>query len=194
MKRITVVVGIVVAIAAGIGAFVIADGNESSEAKSSATTQKVTTTTEQQEQKSTKDFALAVAGAAKTSSGAPVPKSDDKKSDDKKSEDQNDDNESDDQGDDDNGYEARKQFVGVSPSKVKAGKTIEVQVRGFKPGVAVTVIATPKNGGSAITLATITPNSKGRGKLKVVAPAVGEYKVSIDGAAKPTTKLTVKSK
>jgi FlaG/FlaF family flagellin (archaellin) len=192
MKRITVIVGIVVAIAAGIGAFVIADGNESSEAKSP--TQKATTTTEKQEQKSTKDFALAVAGAAKTSSGAPVPKSDDKKSDDKKSEDQSDDNESDDQGDDDNGYEARKQFVGVSPSKVKAGKTIEVQVRGFKPNVPVKVIATPKNGGPVVELATIKPNSKGRGKLKVVAPAVGEYKVSIDGAAKPTTKLTVKSK
>jgi hypothetical protein len=74
------------------------------------------------------------------------------------------------------GYEARKVFVGVSPSYAVVGRKLEVQVRGFGPGEIVKVEfihsvngVTTVGGG-----ADIKTDQRGRGKGPAVAPATGD--------------------
>jgi hypothetical protein len=170
MKRLALIVGIVLCAALGIGAFVIAGSDNHSEAKSPSTTAK---------NNEAKDAANEIVSAL-----PPVPgkhESDDKNDDGKK-----DDNEELD------GYEAKKAFVGVSPSKVKAGKELEIEVRGFAPKIEVTVnIST-----SPLTTIKLTTDKKGRAKWKGAAPTVIDtYAVIASGGTRSaSTTLTVVAK
>jgi hypothetical protein len=192
MKRIAIVVGIVVSIAVAVGAFVIAGDDQPTEAKAPASAQKEQGSSKK-ESGDTKNFALVVASATRVASEGPVPRSDDKSNDSKSDDGKSDDGDKKDDSDDDGDkYEARKKFVGVSPSKVRVGKTVEFQVRGFAPNS--TVIVEVKKAGSPTISVSVPTNSKGRGKVKVLAPLqVGTYTVSAQGTlAKSTLKVEAK--
>ena len=194
MKRTAVITGIVLSAVIAIGAFVIAGGEQPSEAKASPSNDKVVAAPEKKEQKSTKDFALAVASAKKSddkvSSESPVPPGSDKSDDKDDSKDESNNGSNDDSKDDDDKYEARKQFVGVSPREVKAGRSVEVQVRGFAPNSKVTVKFVKKGATTATTSVGVDVNSKGRGKLKVPAPTVGgTYNVVVGSTVMTTFRV-----
>ena len=196
MKRTAVITGIVLSAVIAIGAFVIAGGEQPSEAKASPSNDKVVAAPEKKEQKSTKDFALAVASAKKSddkvSSESPVPPGSDKSDDKDDSKDESNNGSNDDSKDDDDKYEARKQFVGVSPREVKAGRSVEVQVRGFAGvvGGSVTVKFVDKKTGATTASVGVTVNSKGRGKLKVPAPTVGgTYNVVVGSTVMTTFRV-----
>ena len=155
MKRATWIVGIVLAIAVAVGAFLIGGGDDSSEAKSSNTSIS--------DDNSTKSAANQISGAVKVQSLPPLKPT------------ATTDDDDDDDDDDQDSYETRKAFVGVSPSRVQAGKEIEVQVRGFKPGEQVTVNL---GNGKAFTVKT---DKQGRAKKKIKAPAEGTYLVQAAG-------------
>jgi len=161
MKRATWIVGIVLAIAVAVGAFVIGGSDGSSEAKSPSTSIS--------DDNSTKSAANQISGAVKVQSLPPLKPS--------KSTEKDDDDDDDEDDDDDkkDSYETRKAFVGVSPSRAQVGKEIEIQVRGFKPREQVTVNL---GDGSAFTLKT---DKDGRAKKKIKAPAVGTYLVQATG-------------
>jgi hypothetical protein len=156
MKRASWIVGIVLAVAVAVGAFVIGGSDGSSEAKSpnkSASSDN-----------STKSAANQISGAIKVQSLPPLKPT--------KSDDDDDDDNDDDDG---KSYEARKPFVGVSPSRAQVGKDVEVQVRGFKPGVVVSVSL---GNGKTISL---VPDKQGRAKQKVKMTVQGEFLVQASG-------------
>jgi hypothetical protein len=157
MKRAAWIVGIVLALAVAVGAFVIGGSDGSSEAKSPNTSIS--------DDNSTKSGANQISGATKVQSLPPLKPA---KSDD-------DDDDEDDDDDDQDSYETRKPFVGVSPRRVQVGKELELQVRGFKPGETVTVSLGNSNW---IDLKT---DKQGRAKKKVKAPAEGTYLVQAKG-------------
>lgn len=173
MKRAAWIVGIVLAVAVAVGAFVIGGSDGSSEAKSPATSIS--------NDNATKSAANQISGATKVQSlpplkpkGATTTTVDD-----------------DDDDDDQDSYETRKPFVGVSPSRVQTGKNVEVQVRGFKPGETVTVSL---GNGKSVALKA---DKEGRAKKKVKAPAVGTYLVQAKGEISKrvaTTNLKVVKK
>ena len=171
MKRAAWVMGIVLAIAVAVGAFVIGGSDGSSEAKSPSTSIS--------NDNSTKSAANQISGATKVQSLPPLkPKGATTTT-------------VDDDDDDKDSYETRKPFVGVSPSRVQAGKDVELQVRGFKPGETVTV-----NLGNGKSVA-LKADKEGRAKKKVKAPAVGTYLVQAKGETSKrvaTTNLRVVKK
>jgi hypothetical protein len=171
MKRASWIVGIVLAVAVAVGAFVIGGSDGSSEAKSPNTSVS--------NDNSTKSAANQISGAIKVQSLPPLKPT------------ATTDDDDDDDDDDQDSYETRKAFVGVSPSRVQAGKDIEVQVRGFKPGEQITVNL---GNGKAFTLKA---DKEGRAKKKVKAPAVGTYLVQATGVTSTrvaTTNLKVVKK
>ena len=174
MKRAAWVMGIVLAIAVAVGAFVIGGSDGSSEAKSPSTSIS--------NDNSTKSAANQISGATKVQSLPPLKPT-------KSSVEDDDDDDDDD--DDKDSYETRKPFVGVSPSRVQVGKDVELQVRGFKPGETVTV-----NLGNGKSVA-LKADKEGRAKKKVKAPAVGTYLVQAKGETSKrvaTTNLRVVKK
>ena len=156
MKRAAWIVGIVLALAVAVGAFVIGGSDGSSEAKSPSTSIS--------DDNSTKSAANQISGAVKVQSLPPLKPT-------QSTEDDDDDEDDDDQ----DSYETRKAFVGVSPSRVQVGKEVELQVRGFKPGETVTVSL---GNGTSISLKA---DKEGRAKKKIKAPAEGEYLVQAKG-------------
>ena len=73
------------------------------------------------------------------------------------------------------GYEARKAFVGVSPSQVKAGEKVKIELRGFAKNASVTVTV-------GTTTSTVKTDKNGKAELKVTAPkTVGTVAVSVTG-------------
>lgn len=154
MKRASWIVGIVLAVAVAVGAFVIGGSDGSSEAKSPSTSASSSN--------STKSAANKISGATKVQSLPPLKPTASTVDDD------------DDDDDEQESYETRKAFVGLSPSRVQTGKEVEVQVRGFKPGEKVTIVGIG-------TTKTITTDKQGRGKVKIKAPAVGSYQVQATG-------------
>ena len=70
----------------------------------------------------------------------------------------------------------------MSPREVKAGRSVEVQVRGFAPNSKVTVNLFNKKTNVTTFFATVDVKSKGRGNVKVSAPAKGDYKVVVVGS------------
>ncbi len=155
MKRASWIVGIVLAVAVAVGAFVIGGSDGSSEAKSPSTSASSSN--------STKSAANKISGATKVQSLPPLKPTASTVDDD-----------DDDDDDEQESYETRKAFVGLSPSRVQTGKEVEVQVRGFKPGEKVTIVGIG-------TTKTITTDKQGRGKVKIKAPAVGSYQVQATG-------------
>ena len=156
MKRATWIVGIVLAIAAAVGAFVIGGSDGSSEAKSP--------TTSISDDNSTKSAANQISGAVKVQSLPPLKPTGTTVDDD--------DDEDDDEQD---SYETRKAFVGVSPRRVQVGKEVELQVRGFKPGETVTVSL---GNGTSISLKA---DKEGRAKKKVKISTEGTFLVQATG-------------
>lgn len=157
MKRATWIVGIVLAIAVAVGAFVIGGSDGSSEAKSP--------TTSISDDNSTKSAANQISGAVKVQSLPPLKPTQSTENDD-------DDDEDDDEQD---SYETRKAFVGVSPRRVQVGKEVELQVRGFKPGETVTVSL---GNGTSISLKA---DKEGRAKKKVKITTEGTFLVQATG-------------
>ena len=156
MKRATWIVGIVLAIAVAVGAFVIGGSDGSSEAKSP--------TTSISDDNSTKSAANQISGAVKVQSLPPLKPTGTTVDDD-----------DDDDDDEQDSYEARKPFVGVSPRRVQLGKEVELQVRGFKPGETVTVSL---GNGTSISLKA---DKEGRAKKKVKISTVGTFLVQATG-------------
>jgi hypothetical protein len=90
------------------------------------------------------------------------------------------------------GYEAREVFVGLSPSVVVPGKTIEISVRGFHPNepVTISIDPAPAVGGGRNDKAAVVPSTglviktdpRGRGKIKIpVTQAPGRWIVTALG-------------
>jgi hypothetical protein len=184
MKRFGAVASLLLVAAIGVGAFVYAGSDSGNGRKSSATVVKndsvkegsnttVTTAKQQDPPKPVTSNSVA------SDSPAPKPVSGDDVfhvGDDEKPE--------------LDGYEARRVFVGVSPSVTVTGKTIQIEVRGFHPGEAVTISIDPAPAVGNTNSASVLPSSglsiltdkRGRGKIKfVVTQAAGRWVVSAIG-------------
>jgi hypothetical protein len=191
MKRFGAVASLLLVAAIGVGAFVYAGSDSGKGHKSSATVLKndsvkgdsnttVTTAKHQDPPKPVTSNSVA------SESPPPKPTTDDNVfhvGDDEKPE--------------LDGYEARRVFVGVSPSVTVTGKTIQIDVRGFHanepvtiyidpapvPGNAKSSVVVPPSPGSVVV--SITTDKRGRGKVKfVVTQAPGRWVVSAIGTVK----------
>jgi hypothetical protein len=172
MKRFGAVASLLLVAAIGVGAFVYAGSDNGGGKKSSATVVKQesapTVTTEKKDEPKP-----VTSNSVASETPTPKPSSDDNVfhvGDDEKPELE--------------GYEARRVFVGVSPSVAVVGRQLKVEVRGFTPGETVNVTFT-KIVGNQATLAggtTIVVDGRGRGKGAAVAPATGGiYSVKATG-------------
>jgi hypothetical protein len=189
MKRFGAIASLLLVAAIGVGAFVYAGSDNGGGKKSSATvvkeesnTSTVTTVKQQAPQPVTSN---SVASASPT----PKPTSDDAVfhvGDEEKPE--------------LDGYEARRVFVGVSPSVTVTGKTIQIEVRGFHANepVVITILPAPSitgAQGAAVTSTglSILTDKRGRGKIKfTVTQAPGRWVVTAMGTT-PDSSGAVRS-
>ncbi|MFZ4719502.1 MAG: hypothetical protein ACOYMR_08750 [Ilumatobacteraceae bacterium] len=185
MKRILAIVAVVLSVGVVVGAFIIGGGDGSTEAKGSTST-----TIKSNDVKSGAE-AISNAGS-KVASLSPAPaKSDDK------------DKDKDDKGkkcgsevNDDGKYEAKKAFVGVSPSTARAGREVELKIRNFPPCSQVTI--TISNGTTSVNVPVLSTDKKGRAEKEFKAPAAStvDYVVTAvgTGSTSATTSLKVVNK
>jgi hypothetical protein len=176
MKRFGAVASLLLVAAIGVGAFVYAGSDSGSSRKGSApvvqsnnngdktngksndSNDKTTTTTAKKDDPKT--------STPQVASDTPIPKS---------SSDDNVFHVGDDEKPELDGYEARRVFVGVSPSVSVTGRKVEIQVRGFAAKETVNVTFSHSVNGID-TLAggtTIVVDQRGRGKGNAVAPSTG---------------------
>jgi hypothetical protein len=190
MKRFGAVASLLLVAAIGVGAFVYAGSDNGNGHKSGANVVKndsvqhdsntTVTTAKKDEPKTTTSNSVA--------SETPIPKpaSDDAVF-----------HVGDDEQPELDGYEARRVFVGVSPSVTVTGKTIQIEVRGFHAGESVNVYfdpapvpgngksnsVVPPNPGSVVV--NIPTDQRGRGKVKfIVTQTPGRWVVSAIGTVK----------
>jgi hypothetical protein len=186
MKRFGAIASLLLVAAIGVGAFVYAGSDNGGGKKSSATVVKeesnttTVTTVKQQAQAPQPVTSNSVASASPT----PKPTTDDNAVF----------NVGDQEKPELDGYEARRVFVGVSPSVTVTGKTVQIEVRGFHAGenVVISILPAPSLTGTpkaAVTIAplTILTDKRGRGKLKyVVTQAPGRWVVTAQGTTPDT--------
>ena len=185
MKRFGAVASLLLVAAIGVGAFVYAGSDSGKGHKSSATVVKqesspTVTTAKKDDPKPVTTNSVA--------SQSPVPKP---------STDDNVFHVGDDEQPELDGYEARRVFVGVSPSVVVPGKTIEIEVRGFHSKEPVNISidpAPPKTQNSSVNVLpsqklVITTDKRGRGKMKIpVSLAPGRWVVTALGTVQDPNK------
>lgn len=142
----------------GIGAFVLSSNDSTTAAKRPPKTAQPSTT---------KAAANKIASAPKVASESPTPPK----------------GEEEDEGAE--GYEARKAFVGVSPSQVKAGEKVKIELRGFAKSANVSVTV-------AGTTSTVKTDKNGKAELKVTAPkTAGTVAVNVTGPSSTGTTANI---
>jgi hypothetical protein len=178
MRRFGAVASLLLVAAIGVGAFVYAGSDSGSGKKSSATVVREqsnpTVTTAKKD-----DPKPVTSNSVASESPTPKPSTDDNVfhvGDDEKPE--------------LDGYEARRVFVGVSPSVTVTGKVIQIEVRGFHANEKVNIFFDPAPSPGVTKSAAVVPTSgitiltdkRGRGKLKfTVTQAAGRWVVSAIG-------------
>lgn len=184
MKRVIAIVAIVLSVGVVVGAFIIGGGDGSTEAKGA------TVTTAKSNDVKSGAQAIANAGGKVASESPAPPKSDDKDGKDK------DGKSCGAEVKDDGKYEAKKAFVGASPSTARTGREIELKIRNFAPCSKVTV--TVSNGTNSVIVPELSTDKKGRVEYEFKAPAASQtsYVVTVvgTGSKSATTSFKVVNK
>lgn len=183
MKRFGAIASLLLVAAIGVGAFVYAaagsnNGHKPGAAvvKDDVTTSSTKTTTPAEDQTKTPNL---------VASESPVPKP---------SADDNVFHQGDNEQPELDGYEARRVFVGLSPSVAVPLREVRVELRGFVPFSTVNVATVPIPGSGAtsvgLTGGSVLVDKHGRGRLTITAPkGAGLYSVTASGGGRSSAAV-----
>jgi hypothetical protein len=190
MKRFGAIASLLLVAAIGVGAFVYAGSDGGGGKKSSATVVKEDSNTTTPTTAKKNDPQPVTTNSVASASPTPKPSDDNSNVFHPGEEDRA----------EVDGYEARKAFVGVSPSYTTTGRKLQVEVRGFGAFETVTVVFThpvldPTTGKLVVTEAggtKILTDKRGRGKAPAVAPLSADiYTVMADGGTSKRHAATI---